>query len=83
MSSHYPPLSQSFVGDSRVAFNHFPFEIKPSEIEPGKMQVTFPYKKQMGPLQDYSYAIAVSSSMGFDEQVLAFAEQRLAQRKVK
>lgn len=83
MSSHYPPLSQSFVGDSRVAFNHFPFERRPSEREPGKMQVTFPYKKQMGPLQDYSYAIAVSSSLGFDEQVLAFAEQRLAQKKVR
>ena len=83
MSSHYPALSYSLAGDQRVSFNHFPFERQPSEREEGKLVVTFPHKKQTGPLRDYSYAIAVSSSLGFDEQVLAFAEQRLAQKAIK
>ncbi|MCH7498893.1 MAG: hypothetical protein IH886_02615 [Nitrospinae bacterium] len=56
-------------------------ERHPSQREEGKLEITFPHLKQIGPLKDYKYAIAVSSSLGFDEQTLAFAEQRLIQKQ--
>ncbi len=82
ISSHYPELSEAFVGDLRVVFSHFPFKREYSE-EGDKFNVVFPHKKIQGPLQDFQYAIAVSESRGFDEKVLEYAKERLRQRGIE
>ncbi|MEK6968668.1 MAG: hypothetical protein AABX51_08665 [Nanoarchaeota archaeon] len=76
LSSHYPELHQAFDEQSGVVFNHFPFEKRQVG---GKEDVVFPHVKQQGPMKDYSYAIAVARTQGFDSRILDLAEQRLMQ----
>lgn len=83
VSSHYPDLSRAYATPSEVKFTHFPFKIGKDPKEESGVKVTFPHTKRRGPMNDYSYAIAVARANSFNETVLKYAEERIKTRQMQ
>ncbi|NTV23827.1 MAG: hypothetical protein HGA85_05650 [Nanoarchaeota archaeon] len=77
MPIHYPNLHNIYVKRKDVSITHFSFGQEKTDYG---TRITYPHKKEEGPLQNYRYALTVAQTRreAFDADIIKFANRRLS-----